>query len=405
MYVGFIERNGTISGLENGTVLKSEISITWSDMRIGNTSILIIWVDGVEVHNDTIDGAYLLDAEDLSEGNHTLDFIVNHADGNVTSGSVYFTAEHHTEKNMMSLWYLRYLAASGGMFMCMVCLGIYRLKDVIFGLGSQVAEEQVKERTKGAVLTAAKSTKGTVTPQDIILMVVGLAVLGLAFGYSTMIGEMGINPIRIAGNPTIYPPGFSADTFIFSLPAALLCGGLLVLGAEVVEWSTARKKDIECHLSFWPVGLASLALSSILFIVPFGYPIKFKLAGEDDVSKKDKGHMALSVALFLGAMLIPFALIAMIPFAELVGKIGLSVAIMLFCYTLVPIKPMEGWSLFKWNKPLWFGMFFSSIGLFVSWSVFQSYFIVYGLVGLVFAGGLGFLYYTISKAEKVGEEE
>jgi hypothetical protein len=385
--------NVTVVGLEEGESFDDPVELDIQSDDPDNITGVTYVLDGENQHStSSLPYTWTLDPQELEEGNHSLVVIVDHTDGSNSTIRLYFSIAEKGEAKE-DRWFRNYMGASGGMMTCMLFLILNRDREFAFGVGAQFSEEQLKEKTKGAVIAAtSKAASGPFSGPDVILMLVGLGALGLAFAYSTMCGDLGADPLLLGNIPTIYPPDFEAVSFLLALPVALLCGGVLIIGAEVVEWSAAKKKGITSHLTLWPVGLFSLALSSFLFLIPFGYPVKVKLSDEKELSKKDRGYLSLCVAVFLASMMLPFAILSWIPATSLLGGIGLALTIMLFCYTLVPIKPLEGRFIFKWNKPLWMAMFFSSMGMFVHWSTFRSMEFIYIGIGLVAAIGLVLLF-------------
>jgi len=384
-----------ILGIANSSTLEESIEITASPEDTADITSVIFFVDGARVSEvNTPPYTYTLNLSSFNDSHrHSLVVIVHYGDGGTSTAQLQFKTTEAEEESKVSIWFRRYIGASGGMMTCMLFLLLNRIRQFAFGVGAQLGEEQLKEKTKGAVITAiSKFSKGPFKGPDIIMMLIGLAALAIAFGYAIMRGEIGYNPIKIVGIPTIYPPDFRTDDFLMALPVALLCGGVLIVGAEVIEWTMGKKKDLKCHLTLWPVGLLSLAISSFLFLNPFGYPIKAKIDEGQVVTEKQRGYLALSVALFLGAMMLPFSIMANIEATEFLGKIGLTLSIMLFCYTLVPIKPLEGRFIFRWKKGLWTVMFFSAMGLFVHWNVFHSLLGLYAGTGMLCTLGLVWLF-------------
>jgi hypothetical protein len=128
--------------------------------------------------------------------------------------------------------------------------------------------------------------------------------------------------------------------------------------------------------------------------MPFGYPGKADYRSTMRVPPDIYGKVALSKMLILLVLPIPFYLMYMYGYT-LVGTIGITCSLMIFCYDMFPFKPLEGREIYDWNKAIWAVAFITGILLFYGWVLALIPPIIYLLTSGAGAVGLTVLLVTL----------
>lgn len=179
------------------------------------------------------------------------------------------------------------------------------------------------------------------------------------------------------------------DDVLLALPVAFAAAFLYTLGDYGAEWALARASGAQTRFRLWIPGAASLALSSLLFRSPFGYP---GYVSEADLAEAHEGaqdlrrRAALRALAFMGAGLaltIPFLLVG-IWWRWEIAEYGASVALMMGAASAMPFRPMPGRDVWQWSRFAWLAAFALLVAMHLLWQLAllpMGVLVAMGLVG------------------------
>ncbi len=158
----------------------------------------------------------------------------------------------------------------------------------------------------------------------------------------------------------------SKSLFIQNLPAYLIGAGLALVGHEFLHNFTSYRSGIESEFRISPVGMVSVAITSVLFGNVFATPGMTHLYGE--ASPDQRGKVALSGPLVSFVMVVLFWLLAGYGgFAGSVGQAGFGIAFIMAVFEMLPIRPMDGKEVKSWNRWVW-RLYFVPVFLLYAWT-------------------------------------
>ena len=206
---------------------------------------------------------------------------------------------------------------------------------------------------------------------------------------------------------------FDLARFVKVLPVTMITVGIVVVFSDIIELLGARLNHIRSNFQIWRLGNILMFFSAIVLMAPFGLPSRVSNVGSKDISKRSEAMMAIAKAMSIALFLIPFYFIlAYAPegsILHLAGKMGASVVLMLYLYTMFPLWPFEGYDVLKWNRGAWVGCFAVGLGFFLlhSFEVLPIGFLsLFGCMGLILFELSMFSLYRGYREEKirVGED-
>ncbi len=344
---------------------------------------------------------YDWDTTELDNGNHTLRVDVVLSDDSTESKELFVFVNNPAAATEEPLQEIGDAIAGTtvifGVGMAFVFLD--KLVQFLFGLGAEVAEEKLKSKAKDEEdLKARKNV--LLTSKEYIALIIAVAAIGLAYTYSEMVSNIGTRGLGLFGYTFVHMPGFDGTEFLIALPSAIITGALVIVGMELMESFASRRQGIWSEVRLWPMGFVSLLITSALFLMPFGYPARCH--SSEDGTIKQRGFVATCLPLVIMSMLLPFALLSYVPVIGAAGSIGMTLALMLLCYSVIPIKPLEGRDILKWSPPIWMVLFGSALCLFLFWVLFETFAILYAVVGaLAIFSIIGLFYFDKTATEEV----
>lgn len=183
------------------------------------------------------------------------------------------------------------------------------------------------------------------------------------------------------------------DSILLALPFAFLAAFVYTVGDYSAEWALARASGAQTRFRIWTPGAISLALSSIIFRSPFGYP---GYVSETDVTTDGdrvgvRRRAGLRALAFMGAgigLTLPFLLVGSIWRWDL-AEFGVGIALMMTAAGSMPFSPMPGKDVWAWSKPAWATVFAALVVLYVTWQI--AILPMWLLIGLALAGAAGFV--------------
>lgn len=202
--------------------------------------------------------------------------------------------------------------------------------------------------------------------------------------------------------------GMEQDTlrgFLDALPVVGLAAVVFGLGALGLESVLAHASKARASVRMYGPGILSLIVSSVVFRSAFGYPSYVDEVDESGRSDELPDHIEGLRALFLIlSILIAFPLFALggLWNFDLMEE-GFVVTVAGLAGAAMPIKPLPGYDLWKWNKAVAMTVFAAGIGIFVG--VHTAFIPVLWLFGIglaataAYLGGLVWLKAQFGKGE------
>jgi len=162
-----------------------------------------------------------------------------------------------------------------------------------------------------------------------------------------------------------------AEFILLTLLIYVLVTGVAVAVHEITHHIIARKYGCSSQIKFYYTGILVTFATAWIFGNVFAQPLMTRITETGNVQKRDMGLVmlagpAISIILaFLFLMLIPMGGIWV-----LAGTTGFAVNLLEGTYALVPFTPMDGKTIFSWNKLIWVVSFVPVITLYLILYVF-----------------------------------
>ena len=134
----------------------------------------------------------------------------------------------------------------------------------------------------------------------------------------------------------------------------LLMGGIATIVHELSHRLFGRHYGYPSELQFWGLGAITMLITSWIFGTVFAQPSRTLMKGKADAS--DLQEVIVRVAgplvnlLFAG---ISFLLIPLGGYLTVMGTAGFSMNLLTSVVALMPVKPMDGERIFRWNRLIW----------------------------------------------------
>jgi hypothetical protein len=172
---------------------------------------------------------------------------------------------------------------------------------------------------------------------NIAISLLGACVLGGAFTYT-------------------YLSSFGSKIEVFATLAFI--GGIVMIVPRAVQYLAANKEGMSAEYRLWWGGLLVIILTTSLLNTVFGLPVRTAIEREDECEKKYLALTMLAGPLVSMLLSASFLLLFMMKgtYASL-ALIGLNMSLLSALVSFLPISPMEGERVFKWNKLVWVVVF------------------------------------------------
>jgi Zn-dependent protease len=156
------------------------------------------------------------------------------------------------------------------------------------------------------------------------------------------------------------------SSFLQNLPPYILGAGLVLIVHELVHNFTAHRYGVESEFRIAPVGLLSVAITSLIFGTVFAVPGRTILYGS--ATEDQHGKIALAGPLVSFVMVILFWLASRLGgFVGSIGLAGFAVAFIMAVYEMLPIRPMDGEEVRSWSRRAW-RLYFIPVFLLYAWT-------------------------------------
>jgi Zn-dependent protease len=134
----------------------------------------------------------------------------------------------------------------------------------------------------------------------------------------------------------------------------LIMGGLATIVHELGHRLSGRYYGYPSELQIWSLGSVTMLITAWFFGTVFAQPSRTVMQGM--MKEADTHEVIVTVAgplmnlLFAG---ISFLLLPLGGYLTIMGKAGFSMNLLSSVCSLIPVKPMDGERVFRWNKLLW----------------------------------------------------
>jgi len=186
--------------------------------------------------------------------------------------------------------------------------------------------------------------------KEIFQLLVSTLVLTVAFSFAFLFGMYG--PHLDLGNP------------LYIIPIALAAAITGFVLHELAHKLVAQGYGMRAEFRYLPFGLG-MALVSSFFGFVFAAPGVVMIHGQTSMEKYGRINAAGPlVNLLFGALLTP--MIVMLPyFYAFIAYFIASINVVLAGFNLLPIPPLDGSKIIRWNKEAWAAMIATAAGLFI----------------------------------------
>ncbi len=135
------------------------------------------------------------------------------------------------------------------------------------------------------------------------------------------------------------------------------------LTEDLVKEFLARHMGIWAEYRVWYLGLVALVVSSFVFRAPFSDPGRVGFHSRR-FTKRSVGLVSLSGLLVYLAFAGIFYVILIMGYL-LIGSLGILICLTSAFFNAFPVPPVDGKSIFDWNKLVWLSVFATSLVLYV----------------------------------------
>jgi parallel beta-helix repeat protein len=212
------------------------------------------------------------------------------------------------------------------------------LEKVVANRGIRRFSEKFKPYEEKISTTLNNSKISVILKNNIAVSLLGAVIFGAAFTFIS--GSAYVNIIEV----------FAILTLI---------GGVVVIVPKGVQYLAANREGMSVEYRLWWGGLLVIALSTLLLGGKiFGQPVRTAIERENEYERKKLAlvkiigpfvSIILSVSFFL--LYVKGGIYASLAWT------GLNMSLLTAVVSFLPIAPMEGEYLYKWNKLVW-GIFF-----------------------------------------------
>ena len=153
--------------------------------------------------------------------------------------------------------------------------------------------------------------------------------------------------------------GFSASDFASDFVLAILTVGPGFVLHELSHKFVAQRYGFWAEFRMWPMGLLLALITSLIGFI-FAAPGATYISGMN-ISKEENGQISIAgplVNIMIGVLFLPLALFAADgSFLQGLGVYGSYINIFLALFNLLPIGPLDGSKVWRWNIAIWAATF------------------------------------------------
>src|SRR5712692_123043 len=198
--------------------------------------------------------------------------------------------------------------------------------------------EQTPARVQGKVFSRIEI-------RDII---VAWVALGVAFSFALAGG----------GLTLLGAQGFTLIDALYLIGISLVTVGTGFVFHELSHKFVAQRYGYWAEFRMWPFGLVLALVTSMIGVI-FAAPGATYISGTN-ISKSQNRRISLAGPLTnvaIALLFLPFYLIGGTGVLGLVGMIGVRINLFLAGFNMLPIGPLDGSKVYRWNLPVWIAVF------------------------------------------------
>jgi len=181
-------------------------------------------------------------------------------------------------------------------------------------------------------------------------IVISWIALGVAFSFA--LAQGGLNVIQLASTGQ-----FSASDAVTLVSISLVTVGPGFVFHELSHKFVAQRYGYWAEFRMWPMGLVLALVTSLIGFI-FAAPGATYISGTN-ITKEENGVISVAGPMMnvaIAALFTPLLLLSGGSLLYLVGYIGVRINVFLALFNMLPIGPLDGSKVFRWNKLLWGGL-------------------------------------------------
>ncbi len=181
-------------------------------------------------------------------------------------------------------------------------------------------------------------------------IVISWIALGVAFSFA--LAQGGLNVIQLASTGQ-----FSASDAATLVSISLVTVGPGFVFHELSHKFVAQRYGYWAEFRMWPMGLVLALVTSLIGFI-FAAPGATYISGTN-ITKEENGVISVAGPMMnvaIAALFTPLLLLSGGSLLYLVGYIGVRINVFLALFNMLPIGPLDGSKVFRWNKLLWGGL-------------------------------------------------
>jgi parallel beta-helix repeat protein len=200
----------------------------------------------------------------------------------------------------------------------------------------------------------------------------------------------------ILGGVFTYSTSFGMRTDVFLILTVI--GGIVTIIPKIVQYLVAREMGLLAAYRMWWSGILVMLATTLLFRNVFGQPVRTEVVQGQTADTRKMAFAMLAgpvVSILLSSV---FLLLYLMKgtFASL-ALLGMQMSLLSSLVLLLPVAPMDGKAVFRWNKAIWavfffpvlFGYGFLLLG-YIPFSYFTATNLAYGAVAMGILCATGF---------------
>jgi hypothetical protein len=145
----------------------------------------------------------------------------------------------------------------------------------------------------------------------------------------------------------------------------LVVGGFVVIAHDLGHRLIAYRLKVNAEFKFWGLGSATMLLTSWLFGLVFAQPSRVIIEKGEHNAEDMASVMLAGPAISLALSIIFLLMTPLGEAARSIGLLGFSMNMVTVVYSLMPFDPMDGKSIFAWNRAYWAILFLPIMLLFI----------------------------------------
>ncbi|MDE1854158.1 MAG: site-2 protease family protein [Thaumarchaeota archaeon] len=224
-----------------------------------------------------------------------------------------------------------------------MCKGDLTLKRTIAAPATTTFSWQTPSTTTPNPTTRQAKVFSFIEVRDIVI---AWLALGIAFSLS------------VASRGSLFGSGtFNTTAFVYYLALALLTVGPGFVFHELSHKFVAQRYGFWAEFRMWPMGLLLALLTSLLGFI-FAAPGATYISGSN-ISQPENGKISVAgpaINVVIAALFLPFAFFGTGFLADL-GNFGTYINLFLALFNLLPIGPLDGAKVWRWNRLTWAAAF------------------------------------------------